>query len=148
PRTLGWLATLEMVGAVAVLTRGAAAAPNPQIVNLAKAASACSFEDGAFSEDCPAYKAWSDNETLFAEGKGNDTILALLGDPDLKLRTLAAGKGFEDPKSYFADRGRAKQLFALAAKETDAEIARSLADSVTYIEAEKAGLERELRVLA
>jgi hypothetical protein len=128
----------------------AAAAParDPKIMKLAKAALACPFTDGAFSEDCAAYKAWQDENDLFADGKGNDTIFAMLADSDEKTRALGKTHGIDGPVRYFSDKARASELFARAAKATDVDLARDYANYVSYVDADKMGLAKELRALA
>lgn len=123
-------------------------ARDPRIVALVTPALACKFEEGYFDDECPAYKAWKDNDELFAEGKGNDTIFSLLGDADEKLRVLATDKGFDNSQAYFADKAHATRLFALAKKETNAAVAHSLGGYVAKVDAEKFGLGAELRALA
>ena len=73
---------------------------------LATPALACKFEEGYFDEECPAMKAWHENEELFAEGKGSEAVFAMLGDPDEKLRVLAADKAIDGSQAYFADEAR------------------------------------------
>jgi HEAT repeat protein len=125
----------------------AAPARNPAIAKLAKQAAACKYE-GYFDEDCAGYKAWNDEETLFADGKANDTLFSMLSDPDEKIRVLASKKSIDDPKAYFADKGRATQLVALAGKATDAETARTLAGYVCEVDPEKVGLAAPILALA
>jgi hypothetical protein len=132
---------------VALSTTAQAAPRDAQIVKLAKPALACPFEDGSFSDECAAYKAWSENEPLFADGKGNDTLWSMFGDGDVKQRALAAQKGIDNPKGYFADKGRAAQLLTLAGKETNIDVARSLASYAAYVDADKLGLGKEMRAL-
>ncbi len=123
-------------------------ARDPKIVALVTPTLACKFEEGYFDDECPAYKAWKDNDELFAEGKGDDTIFSLLGDADEKLRVLATEKGFSDSRAYFADKAHATRLFALAKKETNASVAHTLGGYVAKVDAEKFGLGAELRALA
>jgi HEAT repeat protein len=125
----------------------AAPARNPAIAKLAKQAAACKY-DGGFDDDCAAYKAWNDEENLFADGKGNDTLFSMLGDPDEKTRVLASKKSIDDPKAYFADKTRATQLVALAGKATDAETARTLVGYVCAVDPEKVGLAAPILALA
>jgi len=142
-----------LTGSITVLVAAAPAAAgaparDPKIVKLAKAALACKLEDGYFADSCPAFKAWSDNEELFADGKGDETVLSMLGDADLKVRALAAAKGFESPVALFADKAHAAALFAAAAKETDSNVARTIASYVGRIDADKLGMAADLRALA
>jgi hypothetical protein len=124
---------------------GTASGPprDPQIMALAQAALACPFEYGSFDTEGPAYRAWDDNTLLLADGKGNDTLFSMYGDPDEKVRTLATTKHYLNAQ-YFADPDRAKALFALAAKEKTSWISSSLASFVASVDAEKVGLSTEL----
>lgn len=129
----------------------AAAGPgvrDPKIAALAKDALACKFEEGSFDDECPGFKAWTDNEELFEEGKGDDTVLSMLGDGDVKVRILATKKGFTSTETFFADKAHGKRLFELAAKEKDDDVASSLASYVTRFDAEAAGFGAELRASA
>jgi hypothetical protein len=128
--------------------KGAELARDPAIVALAAPALACKFEEGYFDEECPAMKAWHENEELFADGKGNDTVFSMLGDPDEKLRVLAADKGIDGSQAYFADKAHATRLFALAKKETSAQVGHDLGGYVAKVDAEKLGLGPDLVALA
>lgn len=126
---------------------GANEARDPKIVALANAALACPVEDGAFQEGCPAFTAWVENEELFADGNGDATIFAMLGDSDEKVRMLAAEKSI-DAGEFFSDKARATKLFAIAKKETNANVANVLGGYVVNVDAETLGLGVELRALA
>jgi hypothetical protein len=141
-------ATTAPGAAASPATKGAPPARDPQIVALAQPALACKFEEGYFDEECPALKAWHDNEELFAEGKGNDTVFSMLGDPDEKIRVLATDKGIDDSKTYFADKAHATLLFALAKKETNPGVAHEFGGYVAKVDVEKLGLGPELVALA
>lgn len=121
---------------------------DPKIDKLAKGALDCKVEDEVFDEECAAYKAWVEEEPLFAEGKGNATILAMLEDADVKVRLLAAARGFEDAKAFMADKDNAVRLFAIAKKETSATVGHELGGWVTHVDVRKAGLEKELKAFA
>jgi hypothetical protein len=139
----------DATSAGAPAAEGASAAPggrDPQIVALMKPALACKFEEGSFDEECAAYKAWVDNDELFAEGKGNETLLSMFADPDVKVRLLAERKSIDH--SYFDDKARAARLFALAKAEKDETVAHGLAGYVAKVDAEKMGLGAELKELA
>lgn len=129
-------------------TKDAVLARDPQIVALMTPVLACKFEEGYFDDECPAMKAWHDNEELFAEGKGDDTVFSMLGDPDEKVRILAADKSFTDTSKYFADKAHATRLFALALKETNSRVGHDLGGYVAKVDAEKLGLGPELVALA
>jgi hypothetical protein len=111
-----------------------------------KPALACKFEEGYFDDECPAIKAWADNEDLFADGKGNETLLSLFGDPDVKVRILADKHSID--LSFFEDKAHAAKLFALAKAEKDESVAHDLARYVAKVDAEKLGLGAELKELA
>jgi hypothetical protein len=123
-------------------------ARDPKIVELAKAALACKFEEGSFDGECVAFTAWADNGELLENGKGNDTLLSMLSDPDERIRVLASRQGIICWDDYFTDEGHAKALFAAAAKETNGVVAGSLAALIADVDVEKLGLGVELRALA
>lgn len=124
----------------------AVGARDPRIVALAQPALACKFEDDDFDRECPAVKAWSDNEELFAEGKGNETIFSMLADKDPKVRALAALHGIDDGPAFFADKDHARRVFELANGRADAD--GTLAYYVSLVPADKLGLGKELVALA
>ena len=121
---------------------------DPKIEKLAKGALSCKVEDESFDDECAGYKAWVDEEQLFAEGKGDATLLAMLEDADVKLRLLTAARGFDDAKAFFADKDNGARLFAVAKKETSSTVGHALGGWVTYVDAQKAGLEKELKAVA
>lgn len=121
---------------------------DPQIVQLAKPALECKFEDGYLDNDCVALRAWVDDETLFADGKGNATLWSMLGDPDVKVRALAAERSIDGAEAFFADKARATELFERASKETNAAAARALGQYVVRVDAKVHGLESQLLSLA
>lgn len=127
-------------------TEAATPGRDPKIMELAKGAASCKFEEGSFDNECVGYKAWSDNEELFAEGKGDATLFSLLGDSDEKLRALAESKGLDKPKDFFGDKQHATDLFALAKKQEKA--SRTIGRYVASVDAEKHGLTAELKALA
>lgn len=95
---------------------------DPAIQALAAKAAACSFEDGAFDEECDAYKAWSEAEEPFEDGKGDATLVSMLEDADEKVRLLATKKS---PSPAFVEQPAIRQrLRAAFAKEKNEEVRR------------------------
>jgi len=72
----------------------------------------------------------------------------MLGDSDLKLRTLAIDKGFDNEATYFGDKAKAAKLFGYAKAEQNANLARSLVNIIGRLDADKLGLGAELQALA
>lgn len=118
-------------------TADAAPAKDPKVVALAGAAAKCKFEEGYFDDECKAYKAWRDEEKLFADGKADLTVLAMLEDADVKQRVLASDKGFDDSKKLLADKANVLRLIAAAKKETHVQVARTFAQYLSRAELEK-----------
>jgi hypothetical protein len=133
---------------VSSLAEAAPAAKDPKIVALAGAAAKCKFEEQYFDEECKAYKAWTENDKLFEEGKGNVTILAMFEDADVKMRVLASDKGFDGGETFFADKTNLARFIAAAKKETHPQVARSFASYISRSDIEKVGLGDELKALA
>lgn len=129
-------------------TPPAAPSRDPKILALAAAAAACTYEEGSFDGECPAYRAWSNEEALFEGGKGDDTVFSLSGDPDEKLRALASEKPLNDSRAYFKDKGRARLLYAMAQRETLPWLETRLGEWVVRTDAEVLGLATEYRELA
>jgi hypothetical protein len=120
---------------------------DPRLAEMARAARACG-KDGAvydFDTECAGYKAWHDNDELFADGKASDTIFSMYGDPDPKVHYLAMLKPI-DP-SYWQDASHGRALFAMVRAEKQDDILRKLADFVARVDADKAGLGAELKEL-
>ncbi len=139
--------------AVSAAPAAAAAAPaaapgarDPKIAELAKAALACKFEDESFDDECPAYKAWSEEETLFEEGHGDDTILSMLGDPELKVRLLAAEKDITE--AYWENGDRVKTLVALGKAEQNEKLSQKLGMLASTVDWQKHGMGDALKDLA
>jgi hypothetical protein len=123
-------------------------ARDPKLAELIKAARACSNGDKAyeFDHDCAGYKAWDQNEELFADGKADEAIFAMFGDPDPKLHYLAMSKSISP--DFWKDPGHAKAVFALVRVEKHDDFLRREAQFVARVDAEKAGLGGELKELA
>jgi hypothetical protein len=119
-------------------------ARDPRVMALAKTAAACKFEESYFDEECPGYKAWKDDEPLFADGKGDDTLLSMLGDKDAKIRVLAADKGFSDPGKITGNAARARELFAIVQRETVDHVGGMVAYQAARVDVEKFGLQQDL----
>jgi hypothetical protein len=124
----------------------AASVRDAKIVTLARAATRCQFEQGDIDRECKAFGAWSDEVKLF-EARGELTLLSLLEDHDAKLRQVASTRHFHKPAELFADRENARRLLAIAARETDGNVAEALGERVTAIDAEKLGLQSEFFAL-
>lgn len=62
----------------------------PSIEAMVRKAKACPFGDDGFDSDCEAFKAWSEEEDAFAEGKGEAALLKMVESGDPKDRFLAA----------------------------------------------------------
>ena len=126
--------------------RAASGKRDAKIMALAKAALACKFaDDGTFDEDCAAFSAWRENEALFEDGRGNETLFSMLGDSDEKIRVLGGAKQISEAKTFFADKGRATKLFAIAKEQPEA--GREVGTYVAYVDAERLGLANELKAL-
>ncbi len=128
-------------------TTSAPSPRDPKLADMAKAARACAQGDKVydFDSDCPGYKAWRDSDA-FADGKGDDTVFSLLGDPDPRLHYLAFSKTIQP--AYWKDPAHAKALFALVRSETIDDVLRKLADYVALVDADAAGLGSDLKSLA
>lgn len=126
----------------------AAPAKDAKIVALANAAAKCKYEDSYFDDECKAYKAWQAEEKLFEDGKGDLTLLSMFEDTNIKMRALAASKGFNDFGKLADDKAIALRYLAAAKLETDLVIARSFAQYASRIDFEKLGLVDELKALA
>jgi hypothetical protein len=142
-------ATSKTVPSSAPSTTAPASSPrDPKLAEMAAAARACAKGDNVydFDSDCPGYKAWRDNVDAFADGKGDDTVFSLLGDPDPRLHYLAFSKTIQP--SYWKDAAHAKALYTLAHTETVDDVLRKLATYVALVDADAAGLGLELKELA
>jgi hypothetical protein len=144
---------------VAAVASSSAAAPpdapaaasgprDPKLDEMARAARACATGEKVwdFDSDCAGYKAWRETDDAFGGGKGDDTVLSLLGDPDPRYHYLAMPKTIQP--SYWKDKAHAKTLFALARAETIDDVLGKLADYVALVDADAAGLGSELKDLA
>jgi len=119
---------------------------DPKIAALAKAALDCKFEEGSFDSDCPAYKAWSEEEPLFEEGHGDDTVFSMLGDPEHKVRVLAAEKDIS--AAYWENKDHVKALIALGKAEQDDNLSYKLGLHACAVDWQTLGLGASLKDLA
>ena len=98
--------------------RSAPGAVDPKIDALARAVLACKTYDQSFDLACPAMKAWNDAKDDFNEGKADASLVAMLADPDEKIRYLGAYKLNQYGKAYATDKALAGAVVAAAEKET------------------------------
>lgn len=118
------------------------------ILALAAAAQKCNFEHGSFDYDCAGYKEWRDaGSDLFEGPGGNNTVLSMLEDKDVRARTLGAQRGFIVARTFFSDEKRATRLLAVIDKEREDRLFYSYGRFAAYINGEKV-LGKELRALA
>ncbi len=118
------------------------------ILALAAAAQKCNFEHGSFDYDCAGYKEWRDaGSDLFEGPGGNNTVLSMLEDKDVRMRTLAAQRGFIVARTFFSDEKRAARLLSVIDKEREDRLFYSYGRFAAYINGEKV-LGKELRALA
>jgi hypothetical protein len=148
---------------VSETTAGAAAKPCPEtpaaaaaqkdeidkdILALASAAQKCSFEHGSFDYECAGYKEWREaGSDLFEGPGGNNTILTMLEDKDVRARTLGAQRGFIVARTFFSDEKRGARLLSVIDKEREERLFYSYGRFAAYINGEKV-LGKELRALA
>ncbi len=143
------LAAFAVLSSSALFVSGAgeaAPARDPKIMALANAAAKCKFEDEYFDNECKAYTAWTDEEKLFEDNKGDATLLSMLEDPDLKLRTLAVAKGI--PAAAFSTKPLVEKLLALGKTEKSKVILHDLGSLSARVDLEKHGLVGKLAELA
>jgi hypothetical protein len=119
---------------------------DPKIAALAKAALDCKFEEGEFDTECPAYKAWTEEEALFEDGHGDDTIFSMLGDPELKVRLLVADKDISAP--YWESKEHAKTLVTLGKAEQNDNLSNRLGMHAAMVDWQTLGLAASLKDLA
>ena len=111
------------------------------VMALAAAAKTCPFERGSFDWNCAAYKAFGrENDDLFEGGAANATLLAMLEDEDIRMRSLAADRGFQAGRLFFADKKHAERLLAVVEKERDASLLGRYGRFVAMIDAERTQL--------
>ena len=122
--------------------------PDPEILALAAATQKCEFSNGSFSWDCPAFKEWrSENDDLFEGPGGNATLLKMLEDSDVRMRTLVVERGFTSGRSFFGDKRRAERLLAVIDKERETRLLRGYGKFAAHINGEKI-LGKEMQALA
>lgn len=90
-------------------------ANDPKIVALAKKALECKWANNAFDSECADFKAWQAETDLFADHKGDGTLVAFMEDPDEKVRSLVL-KRFFDWGTPFTDNALAARLVTVAEK--------------------------------
>lgn len=115
------------------------------VLALAQAAKNCPFENGHFDWECKGWKQFArENEDLFEGGSANATMLQLLENEDVRMRTLGAERGFSGGRAFFSDKKHAQRLLAVVDKERDTRLLSQLGRFVAFIDAEKTGLTNEI----
>ncbi len=118
---------------------------DPDILALAEAAKTCKFENSSFDWNCPAYKAFtSESDDLFEGLDGNSTILAMLENSDVRMRALAADKGFVTGRAFFAQKANAERLIKVISKEAEPRVLSRLGRFAAFINAEKLGMTEQV----
>lgn len=99
---------------------------DPAIVALAKKAlTTCKWEGGpekafaGFVSDCAELKAWNDEKEMFADKKGEATLVAMIEDPDEKVRYLAEKRLASDLDWNFKDNKLAARVLTVAEKNKE-----------------------------
>ena len=95
---------------------------DPKIVEAAKKALGCKWEDNAsdpFDTACPEYKAWAEDKEICAGLKSAPTLIAMIEDPDDKVRYLGE-KRLDDclgpPPDVLSDKALIARVLAVAEK--------------------------------
>lgn len=91
---------------------------DPKIVELARKALECKWTDQTFDpfdRECPAYKAWVEEKALFADKKGEPTLVAFIEDPDDKVRWLGE-KHLAEDLGELTDKALVTRVLAVAEK--------------------------------
>jgi hypothetical protein len=84
-----------------------------------KATLECKFgDDDGFDADCAAFKAWTDLEEPFKEGKNDPTLVNLLEDDDKRVRLLGAMELEEHGERYKKEKPLADRVLDAGDKET------------------------------
>jgi hypothetical protein len=121
----------------------AAEAPAPavdaRVDALARAALGCKTYDASFDSSCPGMKAWSDAREGFAEGKEDASLVAMVGDPDEKMRYLGAYKLNQYGKGFKSEARLAGAVVAAAEKEKSKFCGYELGAAVGHIQVHETG---------
>lgn len=117
---------------------------DPQIMALAKPALGCKFDDN-FDAGCPALNAWRDSD-LFKDGKGDETLLSMLGDDDVKMRLLAADHRLSD--EVLSDKVHVDRLLEMAGKERNEFVAEAFGETIGRVDVERLGVATQVLDLA
>ena len=120
---------------------GAAAPGNdPTIVALATLALSCKWEAEpamGLSRECAAALAWSDATQGFVRGRGDDTLVNMLGDVDERVRWLGASKLHTSGKRYREEKALADRVVTASERETSPRVGAALGLAVADIQLEK-----------
>ncbi len=96
---------------------------DPKVVELAKKALGCKWEDKVFDPfdtACPEYKAWVEEKALFAHLNGAATLVAMIEDPDDKVRFLGLKRLDESlgpPPDVLSDKALVARVLTVAEKD-------------------------------
>lgn len=143
----GTTATARATATAQAAAKGIDAPGNdPKVVELAKKALGCEWQKTGFKYDCADLKAWKESE-LLKEGKADETLVSMLEDDNERVRWLAAQALSSRGKAYRTDEKLAKRVLAAAQAEKNEAVASNLGSALGRINAEKTGLEAEIKKL-
>jgi hypothetical protein len=121
---------------------------DPNIRALVASILQCKFNelDTRFDFECAAYHDWLTSD-VFEQEAGKAALLAMVLDPDVRVRALAITK--ELPPDWLEqDITRPRYLLEHVATETKAWIARGIADWLSHVDIERLGLQDLYRAMS
>jgi hypothetical protein len=119
--------------AAASASAAAGTAVAAEIDALARGVLGCKALGATFDPGCPGMRAWNDAREPFAEGKADGALVAMLGDPDDKMRYLGAYKLDQQGRAFKTDPRLAEAVVAAAEKEKSSFCGYELGAAVGHI---------------
>lgn len=118
---------------------GLMAGADKAVVDEAKKVLTCPWEDGRPKWDCEANKTW-DKLPALEDGKADKTLVALLTDPEQKLRVIAAEALSSHGQTYREDKALVEPMLKMVEDGPDEDLTVTLARVVSRAKTDKLGL--------
>jgi hypothetical protein len=121
---------------------------DPSIRALVAGVLQCKFDEVymRFDWECETHKAWK-NSDLLEQDAGQEALLAMLSDTNVRVRALATTKNLSS-EWLEKDRTRPRYLLERVAMETEARVAETMAEWVSGVDIERFELQTPYRAMS
>jgi hypothetical protein len=142
-------ATSSATATAAPAARGLAAPDNDaRLVELAKKAAVCKWDNRGLSEECAPALAWADAPMGTTGGRSDPTLVNLLEDADDHIRWLAASKLHAVGRTFTVDHAIADRVVLAGERETSAHVGGALGTALADIQLDRTHTFDRVRAMA